>query len=456
SLSVSAVLDKQIYKEGDTARLTLSVVNQNAGPVSNFAARINYAGFEDQRSFALNGSESMVFDIPLPRITGEKLFYGIYSEMGRSLHLNSVYIYKEEDVLQVTTDKQVYSPGETVSVMLMSPTGATGMLTLTGPKYTETFFFSGPVTKSFSLPSPMTGRTCFIKAQLSTQGAEPVTVLHPFDVAGVSVKVKEAILDKAKYAASDTVTVSLIIESNQDISAFIKMWIVFPGGEFIQKGAVAVTLSPLTPLVFSHQVPLETAVSGIHRLFYGVYLTDCPLEPTCLELLLASGAQSFDVGDVILYELSTDRGDYPAGTEPVTATLMAYGTIDATLELQLDGLVIRTQEIPFSSTVKLNLDLGPLNPGSHTLKAILRAGGLASTKETSFDYALSLADSDKDGISDAWERAHGLDLNDASDAVLDSDNYGLSNLEEFENGTSPNRWDTDFDKMPDGWEVAYG
>ncbi|WP_246737302.1 pectate lyase [Nordella sp. HKS 07] len=41
------------------------------------------------------------------------------------------------------------------------------------------------------------------------------------------------------------------------------------------------------------------------------------------------------------------------------------------------------------------------------------------------------ADSDKDGISDQWEEAHGLNPNDGSDAQLDRNGDGWTNLEEF-------------------------
>uniref|UniRef100_UPI0040566958 right-handed parallel beta-helix repeat-containing protein n=1 Tax=Candidatus Electronema sp. TaxID=2698783 RepID=UPI0040566958 len=64
------------------------------------------------------------------------------------------------------------------------------------------------------------------------------------------------------------------------------------------------------------------------------------------------------------------------------------------------------------------------------------------------------ADSDQDGIPDAWELEHFGDL--SHDASTDADNDGLNDLEEYQNGTDPNNPDTDNDGMPDGWEVAHG
>ena len=54
-------------------------------------------------------------------------------------------------------------------------------------------------------------------------------------------------------------------------------------------------------------------------------------------------------------------------------------------------------------------------------------------------------------MPDSWEIENGLDPNDPSDAALDSDNDGLTNLEEFEfyntygTSTDPNNSDTDND-----------
>ncbi|MDX1451671.1 MAG: fibronectin type III domain-containing protein, partial [Oleiphilaceae bacterium] len=66
------------------------------------------------------------------------------------------------------------------------------------------------------------------------------------------------------------------------------------------------------------------------------------------------------------------------------------------------------------------------------------------------------ADSDGDGLPDAWEIDNGLDPQNANDAFEDWDNDGLSNLEEYTAQSDLNDADSDDDGMPDGWEVDHG
>ncbi len=386
NIAVTASLDKQIYSVGDTARLTLRI-EDNGEQLTSFDlfARVNYSGHEEQKSLTLNGNQSLTFDIPLDQITGEKLFYGVYHAGGRSIHLNSIYLYKAGDVLTITADKQVYNPGDTVNVTVSSVRmGVSGQMILTGPGgYSETVGFTGSASKHIPLPSTMTAGTYNINVQLKTQNSESITVSHPIDVSGIQVKIIEAKLDKGKYTKTDAITANLTLTSNIDLPVILKSWVVDPMEKYTPAGESAIILSPSEPLLTTVNSQLRTALSGIHRLVYGLYSGD---------LLLSSGSEAFDVGDAVLLGIGTDKTVYNLTSEPVVVKANMFGTADAALELLVDGALVRTETAPLDGFATVSYDLSDVSPGSHILKAVLTADGLTSTKETSFIYGSDLPD----------------------------------------------------------------
>ncbi|MGC6564536.1 MAG: LamG-like jellyroll fold domain-containing protein [Akkermansiaceae bacterium] len=92
-------------------------------------------------------------------------------------------------------------------------------------------------------------------------------------------------------------------------------------------------------------------------------------------------------------------------------------------------------------------DVAVWNEVLSSTQIITLAGGVAADQ-------LDSSDSDSDGMSDEYEDMFDfLDKNDGSDAALDEDDDGLTNLEEFENGTTPDNDDSDSDGLTDGDEV---
>ena len=60
------------------------------------------------------------------------------------------------------------------------------------------------------------------------------------------------------------------------------------------------------------------------------------------------------------------------------------------------------------------------------------------TNNNTTTFAVNLwVDSDKDGMPDSWERDHGFDPSDPTDAAQDKDSDGMTNLAEFRAGTAP-------------------
>lgn len=377
NITVNSSLDKQTYRDNDTARLTLDVRNQTAeAGATNLFARVNYSGYVQLVPFTLNGSQTLSVDVPLGQITGEKLSYGIYHQSGRGIHLNALYINQAGDALTITTDKQVYNPGETVSVRIDGQgANINGMMTLTGVNYTETFAFSGSTTKGFALPAFMIAGTYNVSYQITDAIGQTYSGSQPFDVKGIQVQIFDAILDKSKYTETDTITANLTITSNRDIAGTLKTWILDPEENSVYIGQQPIALSSTVPIKVTNSSPFATNISGIHRLLFGVYANDT---------LLASGAKAFDVGDAMLLGLATDKAEYVENTDPVTAKVRMYGAADANLEFQLNGISIKTEPVVLNGFATLNSALGTVPVGRHVIKAVLTSGGLTSTKETNF------------------------------------------------------------------------
>lgn len=107
--------------------------------------------------------------------------------------------------------------------------------------------------------------------------------------------------------------------------------------------------------------------------------------------------------------------------------------------------------------------------GTDTTKADTDGDGLTDAYETSVSHTDPLSiDTNRDGITDAVEIARGQDPGHAQIpaavraagfgglATLDSDNDGVSDLQEQKTGTNPLDADTDHDGLSDGFEVAKG
>ena len=65
------------------------------------------------------------------------------------------------------------------------------------------------------------------------------------------------------------------------------------------------------------------------------------------------------------------------------------------------------------------------------------------------------ADADGDGIPNCFEVRWGLSEQNASDAAMDSDGDGATNLEEYSASTDPRITDSDGDGIPDGYEIHH-
>lgn len=153
---------------------------------------------------------------------------------------------------------------------------------------------------------------------------------------------------------------------------------------------------------------------------------------------------------------------------------------DVRLDIELPaGLEIRDIAIERGSCtregVAVSCALGTLEPGSEVRLAMIARGpgnlvydadqefeGTLHTSSDALEPDVGLfatvtlvadrTDSDGDGMSNTFERTHGLNPA-ADDGGADADGDGLSNLDEYRAGSSPRAADTDGDGRNDGAEI---
>lgn len=82
--------------------------------------------------------------------------------------------------------------------------------------------------------------------------------------------------------------------------------------------------------------------------------------------------------------------------------------------------------------------------------------GLTTVQELELGTKVDEIDSDYDGIPDGWEVVYSLDPLEYSDALEDGDEDKLTNIEEYKYQTDPQSPDTDKDGYLDGDEVGNG
>jgi hypothetical protein len=73
----------------------------------------------------------------------------------------------------------------------------------------------------------------------------------------------------------------------------------------------------------------------------------------------------------------------------------------------------------------------------YTIKVLDGLHNQNTTDLKVFWITQDLNDTDSDGMPDTWEQRYGFDPYDPSDAILDADQDGVTNLEEYQAGSNP-------------------
>ncbi len=163
-----------------------------------------------------------------------------------------------------------------------------------------------------------------------------------------------------------------------------------------------------------------------------------------LTTTIANVAPVIDTSPTLTATESVPWSYAPSATDPGADTLTWAVTGPAAMTVD-----------PATGLLEWTPTLADAGPHAVTLTVDDGDGG---TDTQSFTLVVAFVDDDGDGMSDTWETANGLDPTDPADAAGDPDADGLTNLDEFLEGTDPNVYDGPDIPVPtapiDGAEVA--
>ncbi len=182
-----------------------------------------------------------------------------------------------------------------------------------------------------------------------------------------------------------------------------------------------------------------------------IYLVRSSSTPVAdLTLRSSSSANEVMPGESVSLQLAISNSGPAAvsnavvtNTLPPGFSLVSTHTSSGSIVVQGQTVVCNLGSLASNATALVTLNISPAaHPlGCFTNSAILSAAGAPDPVEFNNRSDLPLfvipLDSDRDGIPDEYEIAHGLNPTNAIDATLDFDCDGASNLQEYQAGADP-------------------
>ncbi|MCL6613151.1 MAG: hypothetical protein K6U03_00800, partial [Firmicutes bacterium] len=378
-LEATASLDKRAYRAGETASLTLRVVNAGGQPQVPLTVRVKHGDFDETREIVL--AEEAVLEFALPAAPfGEKIFYGFYhAGTGRSLLMDVINIYEAFPEFTVTTEKDRYLAGETVYVNI--ETASPGWLAVAGPGDFHRFEEVENGT-SYAIPLPASLPTGTYGIWVGFAGR---TVEYRIDVLGKDVRFVSGILEGPRLQNGDPFRLDLLLTSREEFAERIVLELVKPDGGVLPLASREIALAAgENRLTFTGE--LRTELTGVHAFRVKI------LEGGTV---LARQDFAFLCGEAELLAVETERQEYFRGEETVKGFVHLYGAGSGEVEISLDGRPVAVIPVTLSGATTAPFALEGLvpAPGTHIIAAVYRSqDGSSGRVTTSFVYGVGLPD----------------------------------------------------------------
>jgi|GEM_PF-1148205 len=353
-IKVVPKLDKPLFLEGETAKLTLEVENATTFSMKLYAV-VRYQLFSKRTpviTLAAAQKSPILVDIPVTHNNG-KLFYGIYSDSNRALVLDTLYIYPAQPNFLVQCDKPVYRSGDslkTTITLLTTPPLKNVKASLVSPETMETLAGVKTIDLDVNVPKEV---EILVPLQLETgsytfyiQSEEAaLTAFYPVDIKGMGVLINRVELNRDKYDFTDQFKADFDIESEEPFKGDIDCRWLSPQNVQLSTKIQAVTIKGgLNRVSITNE--LKTAYSGSHSFKYYLYEANDTQTPVARRLV-ASGARLFDTAGNTITAVIADKDTFKVG-ETAKTNIIMFGQGTSTLQV-----ICNTKEL-LNTSVTLN------------------------------------------------------------------------------------------------------
>jgi len=382
---VSASIDGAAYDPGTTATMTVNFsLDPPASDPMTVVAKVSAGPYETEEVITVAGARSETFQVPIDENT-DSVSVDVTLPTGRSIYINRFRIYPLTAGFSIHPVETVYDAGEDVVVAAHLP--AQGSLELTFRDQEVTLSGNGSLTQSFTTPLDAREDSYLLYYEYTPEDPAyaPASGSIAIDVHGVVATAGESRLSKAVYHSGEEVSGQLVIRSDRDLAGSLEYFLTYPDGDWIFLGKENITVSSGAPSRRQFSFPFVSTTSGNHNI--GFMFVGASRE------IYVEGALPFSSGKATLVSLSTEKADYPEGSEQVEAIVKATGTGSAAISIFMDGTLVNQQQIDLDGTQTDLYSLGAVGPKTHTIKAVLTDSfGQESKAYTSFIYGSKLPD----------------------------------------------------------------
>ncbi len=314
-----------------------------------------------------------------------------------------------------------FVPG-TLPVITLQPTGRS-ILAFQSANFTVGVQDPGPLTfqwlfNGHVIPGANASILNLTNVQLDQAGDYQAAVVNP---AG-------SVLSASAHL--DVLLASVISRQPQAASAF-------PGG-MASFSVQASSSSPISYQWRKNGVPISGAnhasytistVTAEDDALYDVLLTDA------VGTIMSTAARLVVLINPAPVEFT--RTNYVIAGGTLTLSVEAEGTLPMTYRWRRGASPVYEETVNSLSGFYTLTNVPPSENGVRYTVILLNAANPTAGRLAGPMYVVVLDDTDGDGIDDAYETAHGLDMNNGADGLMDSDSDGVVNRDEYTAGTDP-------------------